>query len=33
MQDEARHVGYGMQHFKYVLQHFPEKRELARPSR
>jgi hypothetical protein len=28
MQDEARHVGYGMQHFKYVLEHFPEKREI-----
>jgi hypothetical protein len=28
MQDEARHVGYGMQHFKYVLEHFPEKREV-----
>jgi hypothetical protein len=28
MQDEARHVGYGMQHFKYVLENFPEKREI-----
>ena len=28
MQDEARHVGYGMQHLKWVLDHFPEKREL-----
>lgn len=28
MQDEARHVGYGMQHFKWVLEHFPQKREL-----
>ena len=28
MQDEARHVGYGMQHFKYVLENFPEKREV-----
>lgn len=27
MQDEARHVGYGMQHLKYVIDHFPEKRE------
>src|SRR5206468_2598088 len=26
--DEARHVGYGMQHLKWVLDHFPEKREL-----
>ena len=25
MQDEARHVGYGMQHFKWVLEHFPAK--------
>jgi hypothetical protein len=28
MQDEARHVGYGMQHFKWVLEHFPQKREV-----
>src|SRR5258708_29689539 len=28
MQDESGHVGYGMQHFKYVLEHFPEKREV-----
>jgi hypothetical protein len=28
MQDEARHVGYGMQHLKYVIDHFPEKREM-----
>jgi len=28
MQDEARHVGYGMQHLKWVLDHFPERREL-----
>jgi len=28
MQDEARHVGYGMQHFKWVLDHFPQKREV-----
>jgi hypothetical protein len=28
MQDEARHVGYGMQHFKWVLENFPEKREI-----
>jgi hypothetical protein len=28
MQDEARHVGYGMQHLKWVLDHFPEKREV-----
>jgi hypothetical protein len=28
MQDEARHVGYGMQHLKWVLDHFPEKREI-----
>ena len=27
-QDEARHVGYGMQHLKWVLDHFPERREL-----
>jgi hypothetical protein len=27
MQDEARHVGYGMQHLKWVLDHAPEKRE------
>ena len=27
MQDEARHVGYGVQHLKWVMQHFPEKRE------
>ncbi len=28
MQDEARHVGYGMQHFKWVLDQFPQKREI-----
>lgn len=28
MQDEARHVGYGMQHFKWVLDHYPQKREI-----
>ncbi len=28
MQDEARHVGYGMQHFRWVLDHFPEKRDI-----
>src|SRR5439155_1242714 len=28
MQDEARHVGYGMQHLKWVVDHFPAKREL-----
>src|SRR5262249_14885873 len=28
MQDEARHVGYGMQHFKWVLENFPQKREV-----
>jgi hypothetical protein len=28
MQDEARHVGYGMQHFKWVLDRFPQKREI-----
>jgi hypothetical protein len=28
MQDEARHVGYGMQHLKWVIDHFPEKREI-----
>ena len=28
MQDEARHVGYGMQHFKWVLEHYPQKREI-----
>jgi len=28
MQDEARHVGYGMQHLKWILDHFPEKREI-----
>ena len=28
MQDEARHVGYGMQHLKYVIDHCPEKREM-----
>jgi len=28
MQDEARHVGYGMQHLKWVMDHSPEKREL-----
>ncbi len=27
MQDEARHVGYGMQHLKWVLDHYPERRE------
>lgn len=27
MQDEARHVSYGMQHLKYVLDTAPEKRE------
>jgi hypothetical protein len=27
MQDEARHVGYGMQHLKWVLDNAPEKRE------
>jgi hypothetical protein len=27
MQDEARHVGYGMQHLKWVLDHHPERRE------
>jgi len=27
MQDEARHVGYGMQHLKWVIDHFPERRE------
>ncbi len=27
MQDEARHVGYGMQHLKWVIDHQPEKRE------
>jgi hypothetical protein len=27
MQDEARHVGYGMQHLKWVLDHCPERRE------
>ena len=29
MQDEARHVGYGVQHLKWVLRHFPEKREVV----
>jgi hypothetical protein len=28
MQDEARHVGYGMQHLRWVLDHFPEKRDV-----
>jgi hypothetical protein len=28
MQDEARHVGYGMQHLKWVMDHAPEKREM-----
>lgn len=28
MQDEARHVGYGVQHLKWVMRHFPEKREI-----
>jgi hypothetical protein len=28
MQDEARHVGYGMQHLKWVMRHFPEKRDI-----
>jgi hypothetical protein len=28
MQDEARHVGYGMQHLKWVIDHFPERREM-----
>ncbi|HLK12605.1 MAG TPA: ferritin-like domain-containing protein [Candidatus Binatia bacterium] len=28
MQDEARHVGYGMQHLKWVLDHHPERREV-----
>jgi hypothetical protein len=28
MQDEARHVGYGVQHLKWVMRHFPEKREM-----
>src|SRR6267142_5283285 len=28
MQDEARHVGYGVQHLKWVIRHFPEKREV-----
>ncbi len=28
MQDEARHVGYGVQHLKWVLRHYPEKREV-----
>src|SRR5258706_8267340 len=28
MQDEARHVGYGLQHLKWVMRHFPEKREI-----
>jgi hypothetical protein len=27
MQDEARHVGYGMQHLKWVIDHYPERRE------
>jgi hypothetical protein len=29
MQDEARHVGYGMQHLKWVMDHAPEKREVV----
>jgi hypothetical protein len=29
MQDEARHVGYGMQHLKWVMDHFPERRETV----
>jgi hypothetical protein len=29
MQDEARHVGYGMQHLKWVLDHHPERREIV----
>ncbi|MFQ5478261.1 MAG: ferritin-like domain-containing protein [Candidatus Binatia bacterium] len=28
MQDEARHVGYGMQHLKWVLNHDPDCREV-----
>jgi len=28
MQDEARHVGYGMQHLKWVLEHSPDSREM-----
>lgn len=28
MQDEARHVGYGMQHLAWVLDHDPSKREV-----
>jgi hypothetical protein len=27
MQDEARHVSYGLQHLKWVLDHCPERRE------
>jgi hypothetical protein len=29
MQDEARHVGCGMQHLKWVMDHAPEKREVV----
>ena len=29
MQDEARHVGYGMQHLKWVLQHCPESSDVV----
>jgi hypothetical protein len=29
MQDEARHVGYGMQHLKWVMDNAPEKREVV----
>jgi hypothetical protein len=28
MQDEARHVGYGMQHLKWVMDNAPDKREI-----
>ena len=28
MQDEARHVGYGMQHLKWVMDNAPDKREV-----
>src|SRR5206468_11409408 len=28
MQDEARHVGHGVQHVKCVLHHFPDQREV-----
>jgi hypothetical protein len=27
MQDEARHVSYGMQHLKWILDHTPERKE------